>query len=120
MLLVPKILIVDDDQVNLYLLELLLSEEYEVIKFFNSFDVIDYLKKERADLVISDLSMPGLDGFQLLEETKRINPGIPFLFLSAQVDDECIRKAEKLGSTGYLFKPVDFKMLFDHIEKAIK
>jgi len=67
-----KILIVDDKEENLYLLETLLKgNDYETILAKNGVEALDKLRKDSMDMIISDILMPRMDGFQLCRECKK-------------------------------------------------
>ena len=85
-----KVMIADDNEQNLYLLEVLLrSEKYEVVCAKDGLEALEYLKKDSFGLIISDILMPRMDGFQLCRECK-VDPrlkDIPFIFYTATYTD---------------------------------
>jgi CheY-like chemotaxis protein len=86
-----KIMIVDDNEQSLYLLEVLLrSEKYEVVCARDGLEALKHLKKGSFGLIISDILMPRMDGFQLCRECK-VDPHlkyIPFIFYTATYTDQ--------------------------------
>jgi len=78
-----KILIVDDMEKNLYLLETLLKESgYEVLTAKDRVETLEKLKKDSIDMIVSDILMPKMDGFQLCRECKKDNSLKKFRFSS--------------------------------------
>jgi two-component system response regulator YesN len=81
--------------------------------------VLDYIKNNEVDLIVSDIKMPDMDGFYLLEQIKQINNSISVVFLSGYSDFEYARKAIRLGADDYLLKPVGWDEA-DAVLKRIK
>lgn len=106
-----KILIVDDNKVNLYLLETLLTKKgYEVESTLNGAEALQKLRSEQFDLIISDILMPVMDGFQLCREVKGDDnlKNIPFVFYtSTYTDGKDEDFALKLGASKFLRKPTE-------------
>jgi DNA-binding response OmpR family regulator len=79
-------------------------------------DALRAIKSQKPSIVVSDLVMPGTNGFELFEEVKKSNVGLPFVFLTA-VDDYYAKKfGKEMGGAAYVTKPVDL----DELEKIIK
>jgi len=62
-------------------------------------------------VILSDINMPGIDGLQLLDEIKQRRPDLPVMMVTAYGDDERRRRAQDLGASEFLTKPVDFDRL---------
>jgi CheY-like chemotaxis protein len=62
-------------------------------------------------VILSDINMPGMDGLTLLREVKARRPDLPVMMVTAYGDDERRRRAEELGATEFITKPVDFDLL---------
>mgnify|MGYP000489445288 CR=1 FL=1 len=87
--------------------ELLESEGHRVTTALNGVEALDAFRHERPDIIVSDVMMPQLDGFQLLEAV-RAHPeglGVPFLFLSARIEQAATSRARTLGADDFIFKP---------------
>jgi len=67
-------------------------------------------------VILSDINMPGIDGLQLLDEIKQRRPDLPVMMLTAYGDDERRRRAEQLGASEFLTKPVNF----DHLKSQLR
>ena len=101
-----KILVVDDEKDIRRALEfVLLGEGYSVEKASNGIEAVEKLKEGEIDLVITDLRMDGLDGFGVLEQSKKINPSIPVIMITAFGSVESAVEAMKKGAADYIVKP---------------
>jgi|GEM_PF-4430913 len=118
-----RILCVDDNETSLYVLEYLIhSNGYEVVTAVNGVEGLLKLEAFSCDLIISDILMPQMDGFQFCHEVKKQERfrQIPFLFYTANYTDEKDRKlALRLGASQFLIKPVEPEMLLAIIEKEL-
>ena len=117
-----RILVVDDDPaLREVLREILVSERYEVSLAEDGRDALAALYRERPDLIVTDLHMPGLDGLELLRKLRRdlATCQIPVIFLTVveSLDDEA--KALDLGADDYLAKPVERARLLSRIRRAL-
>jgi len=106
-----KILIVDDQYINRYLLEKLLTGYgFTVISTVDGVEALEKLREEKINLIISDILLPRMDGFQLCREIKK-NPEyakIPFIFYTAAYTEQKDREfAESLGADRFIIKPTD-------------
>lgn len=103
-----KILVVDDDMMNLRMAEYILSKEgYEVVKAESGMECLLYLKDNQPDAILLDIEMPIMSGLKTLEVIRE-NEGmakIPVIFLTASADIDAVRQAGKLGAVGYVTKP---------------
>ena len=108
-----KILIVDDDPQNRYLLKLVLQKEnIEVIEAETGEDGLKKINGEHPDLIILDVMMPDINGFQIYEKIKDKN--IPVIFLTAVVDNDFKNEVE------YIVKPVDINLLVETVKRYLK
>lgn len=118
-----KILIVEDEQdVRLNLQDLLESESYQVITANDGLDGFAKAIEEKPDLIISDIKMPRMDGYefykQLQQNSNTIN--IPFIFLSARVEMSDLREGMKLGADDYLTKPFKIEEVIAAVETRLR
>jgi putative two-component system response regulator len=103
-----KILLAEDDNgLRLMISTLLEMKGFEVISYANGRLALDAFPSVAPDLIVSDIGMPTLDGFGLLEGVRKYPHGaaVPFLFLSAHSEQEDINSARRLGADDFLFKP---------------
>jgi DNA-binding LytR/AlgR family response regulator len=112
------ILLIEDDPDVLRNLEVLLRQEkYNVIKASNGFDGVSIAKENIPDLIICDILMPKMNGYEVLQALL-LDPStdtIPFLFLTAKVEIKDIRKGMSLGADDYLIKPYEIDDLLNAI-----
>ncbi|MEY4702119.1 MAG: hypothetical protein RIR96_16 [Bacteroidota bacterium] len=77
-------------------------------------------QREKYDICLLDVMMPNMDGFQVAEEIRDINPDVPLFFLSAKTMKEDIIQGYKLGADDYITKPFDSEVLLHKIKAIIK
>jgi DNA-binding response OmpR family regulator len=110
-----KILCIEDDRDTASLIcEELIDRGFEVSAAYNGRDGLAAILKEAPDLVLSDIGMPGMSGFELLRTLTSMEPRferMPFVFLTALGDLDNELKGWHLGADDYLTKPVDYDVL---------
>ena len=117
-----KILIVDDEEGLLALLRQALEERgYEVATAANAIDAGIEISGNLPSLILMDINMPGIDGFQACEAMKK-NPKtkeIPIIVISAISDESVINRVKKLGIADYFVKPIDIEKLLSRVKEII-
>ena len=112
-----RLLVIDDSTVNNIILQNLLEDMgYEVNTALNAEDALKKINEFSPDLILLDLMMPEVSGFDLLKRFRKAQISIPVVIISAFSDDEYKRKAKDLGARDYLLKPVDKEVLASSIE----
>jgi len=114
-----KLLIADDHNVLINGLQLILAvrKDFKVIAVANNgTEVIDLVKNERPDVILLDINMPVLNGYQTLEIIKSDYPEIKVIVLSMLNDKRNVLNMLEAGAKGYLFKDTDDKNLFKAID----
>ena len=117
-----KILIVDDSNTNIVLLEAILnSMGYDIKTALNVKEAYTMLEKDRPELILLDLLMPKISGYQFLDQLKKNTEtsGIPVIIVSAVTDIMNIKKTLDMGAIDYVEKPVDIKALVKKVEKTL-
>ena len=116
-----KILVVDDTISNLDILSDLL-EDYDVIDVTNGADALEIVNEESIDLILLDIMMPDMDGYEVCTRLKANDEtkNIPIVFITAKVDEESIEKAYDLGGADYVTKPFKPKELLARVKKELK
>src|SRR5437867_3622530 len=100
-----KILVVDDEQSMAQFLAIVLRKEgYQVSTVQNGRDALEKVKTDGLDVVITDIRMPGMDGIQLLQGIKKIDPGLPVVIMTAYASQQSAIDAVNLGAFQYLIK----------------
>lgn len=83
-------------------------------------DAYDAMYENKFDLVISDIMMPGIDGFEFTETIRETDKEIPILFMTARDDFEAKRKGFRVGIDDYMIKPIDLEELLWRIEALLR
>ena len=120
---IETILVVDDAHSNLKILVELLGEEYDVIVAQSGIEAIEIIKKEeKIDLILLDIMMPKLNGYDTCRKIKEIDKfiNIPIIFLTAKSDEESIEKAYNAGGVDYIRKPFLHKELILRIKTQLQ
>ncbi len=119
-----KILIVDDNRSDRMLLrDLLASMNYNVSESINGNEALESVRTSKPDLIISDIMMPGMDGFTFLRELKKNGScaDIPFVFYTAHyVGNKDCELASNLGASRFIVKPANLNDLLVEIEAVLK
>lgn len=104
-----RILIVEDNELNMKLFyDILKYQNYEPIKAMDGLSGYEKIKKEKFDLIILDIQLPKMTGFQILEKLKQENIELPpIIIASACAMDEDKKKAAEFGIDDYITKPID-------------
>lgn len=112
-----KILVVDDEPTICHLLRAFLATRgYEVFVAGNGKDALTCFEKERPDIVLLDISMPGMLGTEILEKIKALNANCGVIILSAYGDDQTIDEAIDKGAFCYIQKPMELMDLTEKLD----
>lgn len=116
-----NVLIVDDDPVNLKILRRLLDEKYHLGTASNGEEALNRLTDKQWDLIISDVMMPNMSGYQLTREIRKqyTVSELPILLLTARNQTEDIHTAFDAGANDYIAKPVDGVELLSRVKSLI-
>lgn len=117
-----KILLVDDegDLIN-YIASILQEEGFDVSQRLSAEEALGTLMSDKPDLVITDVRMQQMDGFQMLEKMKTMKgfSNLPVIFLTAMDDRLGQQEAAKLGATAYISKPFDLDELIGLVKRVL-
>ncbi len=118
----PAVLVVDDNRDMLNFISDSLAEDYRVFQAENGQLALDFLANHEVSLVVSDVMMPGIDGFELCKRVKSdINTShIPVILLTARTTDESKVKGLQLGADDYLTKPFNMEVLRLRVQKFME
>jgi two-component system NtrC family sensor kinase len=112
----PCILTVDDDQIIRTALAITIRKAgYDILQADSAEQAVKVLAESRPDLVLLDISMPGMSGIELARRL-RAGTAIPFMFLSSHTDPDIVRQAAGVGAVGYLLKPLNVAQVIPAIE----
>lgn len=114
----PRALVVDDDPATRFvIIETLGDLGFDVVAAEDGSDAPDLMAGQHFDLLVVDLYMPGMNGFELLRQVRRDLPGlrpaqvtsssVPIVIVSGEAQAASIANAKRLGASAYLVKPVD-------------
>lgn len=116
-----KILLVEDDtDLNQIVTKHLTMKSYEVRSTLNGEEALDLFYEERFDLVISDIMMPQMDGYELATMIRQVDGEIPIIFITARNDFDSKAKGYNSGIDDYIVKPVDLRELELHISAILR
>ncbi len=117
-----KILIVDDELDMLELLEMIIVEKtpYQVVTTNNPLEVPPLLKEGSFDLLITDLRMPGLSGLDLIRESKKIDPDLPIIVITAFGSSQSAEESIYEGAYDYITKPFRKDQIIITIKRAME
>src|SRR5690349_20463461 len=107
-----NILIVDDEQPTIDSLEILLGEEFNLIVAKSGEEALARVRTEPLDLVFLDITLPGMDGFEVLREIKKHDETIDVVMLTADERARTAMRAMESGAFHYLTKPYDKDDIF--------
>ncbi|OOV86811.1 ATP-binding SpoIIE family protein phosphatase [Oceanospirillum linum] len=114
-----RILAVDDTRANLVLLQAMLKRSgHEVVTAENGEDALEVFSEQQPDLVLMDVMMPGMDGFETAQKLQDMSAPrwVPIIFISAAATEEYYIKGHQSGGADYLFKPINQVILNTKIE----
>ena len=115
------ILVLEDNKaLRMIIRKALEKAGYTVRTAENGKEGLKALKEETPDLIISDVIMPEMDGFEFLKKIRKKHPLIPFTFLTVKSEFDDYSKGYEMGATDYLTKPFDVDILLKRVEKRIK
>ncbi len=116
-----KILVVEDDKdLNKTVCTWLNKNGYETIGCLNANDAYNAMYGALFDLIISDIMMPGIDGFEFAETVRSLNQDIPLLFMTAKDDMNSKQRGYRLGIDDYMTKPVNLDELLLRIGALLR
>jgi len=116
-----RILIVDDEPVNLLMLEKVLRRKYEVVTAKSGYEALKILHRETVSMLITDQRMPGLTGTELLRKSRSINPDMVCMLITAESDSGTFLDAiMNSGAIRVIKKPWDPEKLLQTVETSLE
>lgn len=116
-----EILVVEDDtELNHTVCTFLGQSGYQATGCLGAEEAYDALYSKMFDLIVSDIMMPGIDGFEFAENVRRLNEDIPILFMTARDDIASKQKGFRIGIDDYMVKPIDLDELFLRIGALLR
>jgi CheY-like chemotaxis protein len=117
------ILIIDDSTTNVVLLQAVLNNKgYSIETALNVKDAFSIMSRKMPDLILLDLLMPRINGYEFLKEIKSSDKtsNIPIIVVSALTDQENIQKSMQLGANEFITKPVDIQKLLEMVGTVLQ
>lgn len=116
-----KILVVEDDpKMNNIYAQALKGADYQTVSAFDGAEALDIIGEMPVDLVISDIMMPGVDGYSLTRELRQDFPELPILMISAKESYEDKRHGFLAGIDDYMVKPVDINEMLLRVQALLR
>ena len=116
-----QILVVEDDRdLNRTVCAYLNNSGYRATGYLNASDAYDAMYEQVFDLIVSDIMMPGIDGFEFAKTVRTLNENIPILFMTARDDFASKQRGYRIGVDDYMVKPIDLDELFLRIGALLR
>ena len=116
-----RILVVDDDEnIRKYFSKVLTAEHYSVVTAHDGAAALDALEKYQFDLVVLDVMMPGMDGYEFAENLRGSGLGLPILMVTAKQLPEDMKRGFRAGTDDYMTKPVDAEEMLLRIKALLR
>jgi len=116
----PTVLVVDDDpRLREYVRANMELEGYAVLEAGSADEGMAVLEGEQPQLILLDVMMPGVDGWQMLQRIQETHGAIPVIMFSGKVDAQSAAEAEQRGATGFIGKPFDPQQLIDRAKQIL-
>ena len=116
-----RIIVVDDElDIREYMKMLLQEYHYEVFAAASGEEALAYFEKYDLEVLISDIRMPGMNGFELIQNVKRLSENVQCIAITGHGDMDSAVMALRLGAIGYLQKPLDFAELEVTVSLALE
>ena len=116
-----KILVVEDDRdLNRTVCSFLNQSGYEATGCLSASEAYDAMYDTMFDLIVSDIMMPGIDGFEFVKSVRSLNENLPILFMTARDDMASKQRGFRIGIDDYMVKPIDLDELFLRIGALLR
>lgn len=119
--MMSRILIIDDDPFNLKMADMALKKKYEIVGASSGEEGLEKMKSDMFDLILLDILMPGMDGYEVITCIRGISgyEFVPVLFLTAETGEELNDKAYAAGALEVIKKPFKIAELLQTVEKYL-
>jgi len=112
------LMIEDDDAARRLLSRAIRKENFKVLEARNGYDGLEVFKKEKPEIIITDLKMPTMNGLEVLQEVKKLSSDVPVILCTAFGETDIAVSALRKGAFDYLQKPIDLDLLIITLERA--
>ena len=116
-----KILVVEDEErLNSSVCRFLRNNGYDPVPCLDADAALEVMSEQLIDMIISDVMMPGMDGFQFADAVRRLDSKIPILFMTALDDISSKKRGFRIGIDDYMVKPIEFDELLMRVEALLR
>lgn len=115
-----SILIAEDNASNYKLLEAILSKSYNLLHAWEGKEAVELFAKHKPQLVLMDISMPGMDGYESTREIRKLSATVPIIGLTARAFPDDEQKGYECGMTEYMTKPINIANLRMRLEQILR
>jgi len=110
----------DDEKLNYIVCSYLNDNGYRAISCKNGIEAFDKIQEETVNIIISDIMMPGMDGFEFAQEIRKQDKAIPILFMTARDDITSKQKGYHIGIDDYMVKPIEMDELILRVSALLR
>lgn len=115
-----SILIAEDNASNYKLLEAILSKSYNLLHAWEGKEAVELFAQHRPKIVLMDISMPGMDGYESTREIRKLSATVPIIGLTARAFPDDEQKGYDCGMTEYMTKPINIANLRMRLEQILR
>lgn len=115
-----SILIAEDNASNYKLLEAILSKSYNLLHAWEGKEAVELFAQHRPQIVLMDISMPGMDGYESTRQIRKLSATVPIIGLTARAFPDDEQKGYDCGMTEYMTKPINISNLRMRLEQILK
>ncbi|MDA3865722.1 MAG: response regulator [Salinivirgaceae bacterium] len=114
------ILIVEDEHINFrYLQEIIKKTQAQILRAENGFDAVDVARNNKLDLILMDIKLPVMDGYEATRQIREFNKNVPIIAQTAYVMSGEEEKTKQAGCNDYLTKPLRIKTVLETLAKYL-
>lgn len=113
------ILVAEDNESNYILIESLLGNRYKLVHAWDGIEAVELFKKHSPQLIIMDINMPRMDGYEATHEIRKISTSVPIIAVTAYAYSSDKQKIMENGFNSYVSKPIDAKTLNEKLKSAL-
>ena len=115
-----SILIAEDNASNYKLLEAILSKSYNLLHAWDGKEAVELFAQHKPQIVLMDISMPGMDGYESTREIRKLSATVPIIGLTARAFPDDEQKGYNCGMTEYMTKPINIANLRMRLEQILR
>ena len=115
-----KILIAEDNESNYILYESMLGGKYELVHAWNGEEAVELFEQTKPDIILMDISMPKMDGYEATTEIKRLDALVPIIAVTAYAFATDKERMMESGFNGYVSKPINLNRLKEEMKHVLK